>query len=91
MLQSLRHNQVPGFPEAADVRKSTRIFVLTAVIEVLLLAGAAYMLMQVTSGAWRTFDQADAVNRILTVMGAAVGGVGGVMLFLGFFLRSKGE
>jgi hypothetical protein len=73
------------------MRKSTRIFILTAVIELLLIAGAAYMVMQVSSGAWRTFDQADALNRILTVMGAAIGGVGGCFLFLAGYLRWKGQ
>ncbi|MEO9338444.1 hypothetical protein ABFT80_13460 [Mesorhizobium sp. SB112] len=73
------------------MKKSTRIFILLAGIEVLIVAGAAYMLMQVTSGAWRTFDQAEAVRRIMTVMGVAFGGIGAVLLTLAIMLRIKGQ
>ncbi|HEY4191606.1 MAG TPA: hypothetical protein VGM46_03075 [Mesorhizobium sp.] len=73
------------------MRKSTRIFILTAVIEALLIVGAVYMITQVTSGAWKTFDQADALDRIYTVMGAAIGGIGGAFLFLALVLRLKGQ
>lgn len=73
------------------MRKSTRLFLVLLLVEVLLVAGAAYMINQVTSGAWRTFDQADALQRIYTVMGAAIGGIGGCFLFLAAFLRFKGQ
>ena len=73
------------------MRKSTRIFILTAVLEALLLAGAVYMITQTTSGAWRATNPAEALNRIYTVMGAAMGGVGAALLFLGTVLRVKGQ
>jgi hypothetical protein len=73
------------------LKKSTRIFILLAVIEVLIVAGATYMLMQVTSGAWRTFDQAEAVRRIMTVMGGAFGGIGLLLLTLAIVLRIRGQ
>lgn len=73
------------------MRKSTRIFILLAVFEVLLIAGTVFMVHQVTSGAWRTADTAFAIQRILTIMGSAIGGVGGVFLFLGCLLRWRGE
>lgn len=73
------------------MRQSTRIFILTAIIEALLVAGTIYMVLQVTSGNWNTFDEAEALTRILTVMGAAIGGVGCALLFLGVVLRWKGQ
>lgn len=73
------------------MRKSSRIFILLVVFEVLLIAGTVFMIHQVTSGAWRTADAGFAIQRILTIMGSAIGGVGGVFLFLGIYLRLRGE
>ncbi|CAM5525383.1 hypothetical protein MAUB1S_08762 [Mycolicibacterium aubagnense] len=73
------------------MRKSTRILILTVVIELLLLTGAVYMITQTASGAWKTFNQAEALDRIYTTMGAAMGGVGAAFLFLAVVLRIKGQ
>lgn len=73
------------------MRKSTRVFILLGVFEVLLAAGTAFMFYQVTTGAWRTFDQAEAIQRIFTIMGGAMGAIAGVFLLLGLLIRMKGD
>jgi len=73
------------------MRKSTRIFILLGIVEALFLAGAVFMVVQVTSGAWNAPDPSEALSRILTVAGGAMGLFGGVFLVLGLSLRRKGE
>jgi hypothetical protein len=73
------------------LRKSTRIFILLGVIELLLIAGTAYMVLQVTSGAWNAPDPAEALRRIMTVAGAAIPLVALPFFVLGVSLRRKGE
>lgn len=73
------------------MKYSTRILVLFVIVELLLLAGAIYMTMQITSGAWRAPDQAEALRRVYTVIGGAMGGLGGAFLFLVIALRLKGK
>jgi uncharacterized membrane-anchored protein YitT (DUF2179 family) len=65
------------------MRKSSRIFLLTAIIVVLLAIGGAYLL-------W-ALNEAEAKRRVLTVFGGAIGGVGGSLLFLAVFLRFKDQ
>lgn len=73
------------------MRKSTRMFVLLLVVEVLLVLGAVYMVGQVSGGNWNTPDPQEAVSRIMTVIGAAIPLVALPFVLIGIGLRRKGE
>jgi hypothetical protein len=73
------------------MRASTRMFVLLAVIEVLLILGGIYMVSQVASGAWNAPDPQEAVSRITTVIGAAIPLVAIPFLLLAIGLRRQGK
>ncbi|NGP19375.1 hypothetical protein [Devosia aurantiaca] len=73
------------------MRKSTRIFVLLLVIEVLLVLGSVYMVGQVSGGNWNAPDHQEAISRIMTVIGAAIPLVALPFLLIGIGLRRKGE
>lgn len=65
------------------MRRSTRIFLLTVFLIVMLAGGAGYLL---------TLGNSDEFNRrVLTVFGGAIGAIGGAFLFLAVFLRLKGR
>lgn len=73
------------------MKRSTRIFILLGILEAFFLAGAIFMVMQVTSGAWNAPDPSEALSRILAVAGGAMGLFGGILLVLGILLRRKGQ
>lgn len=73
------------------MKKSTRIFILLGVIEAIIVAGAIFMVLQVTSGAWNTPDPSETLSRILTVAGAAIAIFGFPFLVLAISLLRKGE
>ena len=73
------------------MRKSTRIFILLGIVEVLLVAGAAWMTSQVTSGAWNAPDPSEAISRIFTITGAAIPIVAVLFGLIGFGLRKNGQ
>lgn len=73
------------------MRKSSRIFILLAVLQTLIVLGTLYMVTQVTSGAWHAPDPGEALRRILTVAGIAIPVFGFPFLILGISLRHTGE
>jgi hypothetical protein len=73
------------------MRKSTRIFILLGIIEALIIAGAIFMVFQVTSGAWNAPDPSEAISRILAVAGGAIPLVGLPFVILAISLLRKGE
>jgi hypothetical protein len=70
------------------MKKSTRALVGLVVIELLLLGGTAWMVMQTKSGAWSSPDPAEAISTITRIGGGAMGIVG-VILLLAFFTHRK--
>lgn len=73
------------------MKKSTRALVGLIVIDALLLGGAAWMVLQVKTGAWNAPDAGEAIQRITTIGGGAVGLVT-VILALAFVVhRRKGN
>jgi hypothetical protein len=72
------------------MKKSTRALVGMVVIDLALLAGGAWMLAQVHSGAWHAPDPAEATKRIGQVIGGAIGLVTAILLMAAFVHRRRG-
>ena len=70
------------------MKKSTRALVGLVVIELFLLGGTAWMVMQTKSGAWHSDSPGEAISLITSTGGAAMGLVG-VILLLAFFHHRK--
>ena len=62
------------------MKKSTRALTGMVVLDALLVAGAAWMVMQVKSGAWNAPDPAAAIAEIARTAWGAIGIVTGVLL-----------
>ncbi|WP_374636975.1 hypothetical protein [Paracoccus sp. (in: a-proteobacteria)] len=73
------------------MKPSTRILWLLLLIELLLMAGAAFMVRQVTTGAWHAPDPAEALRRILTVAGGVIPLVALPFVVIFTALRRKGR
>jgi hypothetical protein len=73
------------------MKKSTRALTGMIVLDLVLLAGAAWMVWQVRSGAWNAPDPAEAVSRITTTAGGAIGLITGVLLVAFVVHRRKGN
>lgn len=73
------------------MRKSTRALVGMVAMDLIIAAGAAWMLWQVRTGAWNAPDPAEASARIGEVAGAAIGVVTGVLLVAFFVHRRRGN
>lgn len=73
------------------MKRSTIVFLLLGVIELVLILGAAFMVSQVMSGAWNAPDPGEALSRILTVAGAAIPLVAIPFAIIAFGLRRKGQ
>lgn len=73
------------------MRRSTIIFILLGVIELLLILGAVFMASQVMSGAWNAPDPQEALSRIFTVIGAAIPLIAIPFVILAVGLRKKGQ
>ena len=73
------------------MKRSTKIFILLGVIELVLILGTAFMASQVMSGAWNAPDPGEALRRIFTVAGAAIPLVGLPFAIIAFGLRRKGQ
>jgi len=73
------------------MKKSLRALVGMAAIDVLLLAAAAWMVLQTRTGAWRTTDPDAAVGAITSTMGGAIGIVTAILLFAFFHHRRNGN
>lgn len=73
------------------MRKSTRIFILLGIVEVVFVVGAIWMTSQVTSGSWNAPDPGETISRIYSVTGAAIPIVAVLFGLIGFGLRRKGQ
>ena len=62
------------------MKKSTRALTAMVVLDALLVAGAAWMVMQVKSGTWNTPDPAATIVEITRTAGGAVGIVTALLL-----------
>lgn len=68
------------------MKQSTRALVGLVVLDALLLAGMAWLVMQVKTGSFNAPDPAEAIRRITTIGGGAIGIVT-VILGMAFFLH----
>ena len=72
------------------MKKSTRALVGLAVIELLLLTGAAWMVVQVKSGAWHAPDPDKAITTITGTAGGTIGMVAAILLLAFLFTAGRG-
>lgn len=74
------------------MKPSNRILLIGLIIEVFLAALGVFLVMQITSGALTaSVSQAEATTTITTVLGAVMGGLGGVLLVIFLVLRKRGS
>ena len=73
------------------MKKSTRALTGMIVLDLVLLASAAWMVWQVRTGAWNTPDPGEAISRITTTAGGAIGLITGVLLVAFVSHRLKGN
>jgi hypothetical protein len=74
------------------MKKSTRALVGLIVIESLLFVGAAWMVIQVQTGAWQaTVSKAEAISTITSGVGGIMGFVAAVLLLAFFIHRRRGN
>ena len=66
------------------MKKSTRALTGMVVLDALLVAGAAWMVQQTRTGAWKTPDHAATITEITRTAGGAIGIV--TALLLGAFV-----
>ena len=62
------------------MKKSIRVLAGMVVIDALLVAGAAWMVWQVQTGAWNTPDPAETITEITRTAGGAIGIVTALLL-----------
>ena len=70
------------------MKKSTRALIGLVILELFLLGGTAWIVMQTKTGAWHASNPDEAVSLITSTGGAAMGIVG-VILMLAFFHHRK--
>lgn len=71
------------------MKKSTRALIGLIVIEAMLFAGTAWMVVQTQTGAWQTIgSKGEAVSAITSSAGAIMGVVA-VILLLAFFVHRR--
>lgn len=73
------------------MKKSMRALIGLLVIELALLAGTAWMVMQTRTGAWHAPNPAEAITTISSVGGGAMGIVGAILLIAFFVHRKNGN
>lgn len=73
------------------MKKSTRALVGLVGMDLVLAAGAAWMVWQVRTGAWNASDPAEAIGRITSTAGAAIGVVTAVLLLAFVVHRRRGN
>ena len=73
------------------MKKSTRALLGLAVLELSLLGGTAWMVMQTKSGAWHTSDPALAITKITQTGGGAMGIIAAILLVAWFVHRKNGN
>ena len=72
------------------MKKSTRALTGMIVLDALLAAGAAWMVMQVKSGTWNTPDPAATITEITRTAGGAIGIVTALLLVAFLVHRRRG-
>ena len=72
------------------MKKSTRALVGLVTLDGLLAAGAAWMVVQVKNGTWNAPDPAEAITRITSTIGSAIGIVTAVLLVAFVVHRRQG-
>jgi hypothetical protein len=70
------------------MKKSTRALVGLVALDLVLVAGAAWMVGMVRSGGWNAPDPAAAISQITSTAGAAIGIVT-VVLLLAFVVHRR--
>ena len=73
------------------MKKSTRALLGLVILELLLLGGATWMVMQTRSGAWHASDPALAISTITQTAGGAMGIVAAILLVAFFVHRKNGN
>jgi hypothetical protein len=73
------------------MKKSTRALTGMFLLDALILAGAAWMVRQVKSGAWNAPDPAAAITEITRAAGGVIGIVTGVLLVAFVVQRRRGN
>jgi hypothetical protein len=74
------------------MKKSTRALIGLIVIEALLFAGAAWMVVQIRTGEWQTVgSESDAISTITSTAGAVMGMVAAILIMAFFIHRRKGN
>jgi len=73
------------------MKKSTLALLGMLVIDVLILAGTAWFVMTIRSGAALTVPPAEAISTVTTIGGGAIGIVTGILLVAFFVHRKRGD
>lgn len=74
------------------MKPSNRILLLGLLFETFLAALGVFLVMQITSGSLTaSVSPAEATTTITTVLGAVMGGLGGILLVIFLVLRSRGS
>jgi uncharacterized protein (TIGR03382 family) len=73
------------------MKKSTRALVGLIVLDLILVAGAAWMVRQVQTGAWNAPDPAESITRITSTAGGAIGIATAVLLLAFVVHRRRGN
>lgn len=74
------------------MKKSTRALFGLIVIEAMLFAGAAWMVIQTQTGAWQTVgSKGEAISAITSGVGGIMGVVAVILLLAVFYHRRKGN
>ncbi|WP_447758615.1 hypothetical protein [Sphingopyxis fribergensis] len=73
------------------MKKSTRALVGMVALDLIVLAGAWYMIAQTKSGAWNSTDPAASISMVSTTAGTIIGVVTAVLLLAFFVHRRAGN
>ena len=73
------------------MKKSTRAIVGLVALDAILAGGALWMVAQVRSGTWNAPDPAEAIRRIMSTAGGAIGIVTAVLLVAFVVHRRRGN
>lgn len=71
------------------MKKSTRALLGMVLLDVLLLAGTSWLVLQVRSGTWTTTVPPEEAIHTITTTGGAVIGIVSAVLIMAFFLHRK--
>ena len=73
------------------MKKSIRALAGMVMLDALLVAGAAWMVMQVKSGAWNAYDPAATITEITRTAGGVIGIVTALLLVALVVHRRRGD